>query len=237
MKQQELILPFEKVGIKDVGLVGGKNASLGEMISKLGSKGVRVPGGFIVTAEAYRYFLSERGLDVKIRDILKGLDTRNLKDLSSRAKLVRETIKNEVLPETLRLEIIKSYRLMEKRYGANTDMAVRSSATAEDLPGASFAGEHETYLGIRGVEDLLAAIRAAMASLFTDRAISYRVDKGFSHFKIALSVGVQKMVRSDTGASGVIFTLDTESGFPNVVVVNGSWGLGEMIVQGKVKPD
>jgi len=237
MRQQKLILPFEKVGIKDVGLVGGKNASLGEMISKLGSRGVRVPSGFIVTAEAYRYFLSERGLDVKIRDILKGLNTRNLKDLSSRAKLVRETIKNEVLPEALRLEIIKSYRLMEKRYGANTDMAVRSSATAEDLPGASFAGEHETYLGIRGVEDLLAAIRAAMASLFTDRAISYRVDKGFSHFKIALSVGVQKMVRSDTGASGVIFTLDTESGFPNVVVVNGSWGLGEMIVQGKVTPD
>ena len=237
MKNKKFILPLEEVGIRDVGLVGGKNASLGEMIGKLGPKGVRVPGGFVVTAEAYRYFLRERGLEKMIREVLRGLDTKNLNDLSRRGKLIRETVRKEEFPADLSLEIVKAYKLMEKRYGVDVDVAVRSSATAEDLPGASFAGEHETYLGIRGVNDLLPAVRAAMASLFNDRAISYRVDKGFGHFKVALSVGVQKMVRSDTGSAGVIFTLDTESGFPDVILINGSWGLGEMIVQGQVTPD
>ena len=250
MKNKKFILPFEEVGIRDVGLVGGKNASLGEMLSKLSPKGVRIPGGFIVTAEAYRYFLKSKiknqkskiqfkiqNLEEFIKQTLKRLDTKNLKDLATRGKLIREAIKNVEFPKDLEEEIIKAYQRMEKEYGKNVDVAVRSSATAEDLPGASFAGEHETYLGIRGTEDLLSAIRAAMASLFTDRAISYRVDKGFDHFKVALSVGVEKMVRADTGAAGVIFTLDTESGFPNVVLINGSWGLGEMIVKGQVTPD
>ncbi len=234
---KKLTLPFEKVGIKDVGLVGGKNASLGEMIRELGPKGVRVPSGFIVTAEAYRYFLKNTKLDIFIHRTLRGLRTENLFDLSRRGKLIREAITKQEFPEDLKAEIVKSYRTIERRYGKNVDVAVRSSATAEDLPGASFAGEHETYLGIRGVRELLPAVRAAMASLFTDRAISYRVDKGFDHFKVALSVGVEKMVRSDKGASGVMFTLDTESGFKDVVLINAVWGLGEMIVQGRVTPD
>ncbi len=233
--------PFIKnlsaVGIKDVADVGGKNASLGEMIQNLAPKGINIPGGFVVTATAYRYFLKQTGLAQFIRKALKGLDTKKLKDLSKRGKIIRETMKNSEFPKDLRREIIKAYKELEKKYGVNTDVAVRSSATAEDLPGASFAGEHETYLNIRGAEAVLEAVRASMASLFTNRAISYRVDKGFDHFKIALSVGVEKMVRSDLACSGVIFTLDTESGFPDVVLINGSWGLGEMIVQGEVTPD
>ncbi|MEK7180720.1 MAG: phosphoenolpyruvate synthase [Patescibacteria group bacterium] len=234
---KKLVLPMESVGIKDVAQVGGKNASLGEMLQNLKPKGINIPGGFIVTATAYQYFLKSTGLQKFIKDALKGLDTKNLRDMAERAKLVRETIKEKNFPADLKREIIKYYRLMEKKYGKNVDVAVRSSATAEDLPGASFAGEHETYLGIRGDEELMKAVRASMASLFTDRAISYRVDKGFDHFKISLSVGVQKMVRSDSGASGVMFTLDTESGFKDVVLINAVWGLGEMIVQGKVTPD
>jgi pyruvate,water dikinase len=237
MKSKKLILPFEEVGIKDVPLVGGKNASIGEMIRELGPKGMRVPGGFVVTAAAYRFFLKETGLDKLIKDTLKGLKTKNLKDLARRAKFVRKSIKEAKFPYPLKAAIERSYRNMEKRYGKNIDVAVRSSATAEDLPGASFAGEHETYLGIRGTEELIPAVRASMASLFTNRAISYRADKGFDHLAIALSVGVERMVRSDKGASGVMFTLDTESGFRDVVLINGSWGLGEMIVQGEVTPD
>src|SRR3989344_5599845 len=202
---KKFIVWMEEVGIEDVPLVGGKNASLGEMIKTLGAKGVSVPSGFIITAEGYRHFLRETGLEGKINETLKGLDTSKLKELA--------------------------------RVGKKIDTAVRSSATAEDLPGASFAGEHDTYLGIRGAEEVKEAARAAMASLFTDRAISYRVDKGFEHSKVALSVGVQRMVRSDSGASGVMFTLDTESGFKDVVIINGSWGLREMVVQGKVTPD
>ena len=228
---------FKEVGIEDVAEVGGKNASLGEMIQDLIPKGVNVPDGFIVTATAYRYFLKKTGLDEFIKKTLTGLNTRNLADLASRARLVREKIKNAEFPEDLKKEIIKGYRELEKRYGKNADVAVRSSATAEDLPGASFAGEHETYLNIRGTDQLIEAVRADMASLFTDRAISYRVDKKFDHLKVALSVGIQKMVRSDLGCSGVMFTVDTESGFKDVVLINGAWGLGEMIVQGEVTPD
>ncbi len=235
---QPYVLPYEKIGIKDVPQVGGKNASLGEMIVSLKAKGVPVPSGFVVTAAAYYHFMKDAKLDVFIAKTLKGLDTKDLKDLARRGKLIRETIVKASLPADLERDIAAAYHnFIEKRYGKNADVAVRSSATAEDLPGASFAGEQESYLGIRGIKDLLVAVRATMASLFTDRAISYRADRGFDHLKIALSVGVQKMVRSDKACSGVMFTLDTESGFPNVVLINGSWGLGEMIVQGEVTPD
>ena len=237
MATKIFIKKLSEIGIKDVPEVGGKNASLGEMIQCLGPKGVKIPDGFVVTATAYWYFLKNTGLEKFIKEKLQGLNTKNVTDLARRGKLIRETIKKAELPKDLEKEIINAYEAMEKEYGKNVDVAVRSSATAEDLPGASFAGEHETYLNIRGHEELLKAIKSAMASLFTDRAISYRVDKGFDHFKVALSVGVQKMVRSDLGCSGVMFTLDTESGFPNVVLINGSWGLGELIVQGEVTPD
>jgi pyruvate, water dikinase len=230
-------VPFEKVGIKDVGLVGGKNASSGEMIRTLASKGVPVPSGFIVTSSAYYYFLEKTGLDKFIRTTLKGLNTKNLGELEKRGKLIREKIIRAEFPDDLKAEILKGYRELEKRYGKNADVAVRSSATAEDLPGASFAGEQESYLGIRGAKEVQVAVRATMASLFTDRAISYRADRGFDHLKIGLSAGVQKMVRSDRACSGVMFSLDTESGFPNIVLINGSWGLGEMIVKGEVTPD
>jgi pyruvate,water dikinase len=235
--KHNFILKYEEVGIKDVGEVGGKNASLGEMIKTLRSKGVPVPSGFTVTATAYFHFLKETKLDAFIRATLKGLDTKNLKDLQRCGKLVRDAMMKTEFPGDLARAVGDGYRGLEKRYGKNADVAVRSSATAEDLPGASFAGEQESYLGIRGEKDLLGAVRATMASLFTDRAISYRADRGFDHLKIALSVGVQKMVRSDRACSGVMFTLDTESGFPNIVIVNGSWGLGEMIVKGEVTPD
>jgi pyruvate,water dikinase len=237
MKSQKHILKYEEVGIKDVGMVGGKNASLGEMIRTLGAKGVPVPSGFVVTASAYFYFLEKTGLGTFIKTTLKGLNTKNLKDLQRRAKMVRDAFMRTELPSDLAAEIVNGYRELEKRYGKNTDVAVRSSATAEDLPGASFAGEQESYLGIRGPAEVLKAVRATMASLFTDRAISYRQDRGFDHLKIALSAGVQKMVRSDRACSGVMFTLDTESGFRNIVLINGSWGLGEMIVKGEVTPD
>ncbi|MGC9602838.1 MAG: phosphoenolpyruvate synthase [Minisyncoccia bacterium] len=237
MESKKHIVTFEEVGIQDVGSVGGKNASLGEMIQTLGAKGVPVPSGFIVTASAYFYFLESTGLDEFIRKTLKGLDTKNLKELQRRGKIVRTAILRTVFPQDLQDEIMRGYHDLEKRYGKNADVAVRSSATAEDLPGASFAGEQESYLGIRGAKEVLVAVRATMASLFTDRAISYRADRGFDHLKIALSAGVQKMVRSDRACSGVMFTVDTESGFRNIVLINGSWGLGEMIVKGEVTPD
>ncbi len=236
-RARRLVLPLESVTMRDVPLVGGKNASLGEMIRTVGKKGVRVPGGFVITATAYREFIQSAGLESFIRNTLRGLDTSNVRDLARRGKKIRDAIARAPFPEELQQRVTEAYRKMERAYGRNVDVAVRSSATAEDLPGASFAGEHETYLGIRGVSALLRAAKLAMASLFTDRAISYRVDKGFSHFQVALSVGVQKMVRSDLGAAGVMFTLDTESGFRDVILINGSWGLGEMIVQGQVTPD
>lgn len=236
-KKKRLTVWFKEIGIKDVGLVGGKNASLGEMIQYLEPKGVPIPNGFVITADTYRYFLEETGLKKVIKDTLTGLSTKNLPDLARRCAKVREAIKATDFPKDLRAEIVRRYRELEKKYGINADVAVRSSATAEDLPGASFAGEHDTYLNIRGAAEVVRAVRSAMASLFTERATSYRVDKGFNHFKVALSVGVQKMVRSDLACSGVMFTVDTESGFKDVVLINGSWGLGEMIVQGEVTPD
>ncbi len=237
MKSKKLILKFEEVGIKDVPLVGGKNASLGEMIRTLKSKGVPVPSGFVVTATAYFYFLKKTKLDKFIKETLEGLDTKKLKDLHDRGSAIRYAITRAEFPKDLEREIVKAYRELEARYGKDVDVAVRSSATAEDLPGASFAGEQESYLGIRGAAEVSKAVRATMASLFTDRAISYRHDRGFDHFKVGLSAGVQKMVRSDRACSGVMFTLDTESGFKDVVLINGSWGLGEMIVKGEVTPD
>lgn len=241
---KKFILPFEKIEIKDVPLVGGKNASLGEMIKYLEPQGVNVPHGFAITSFAYYYFLenskppkSEVNLKKYIKETLKDLDTKNIPDLMKRGKLVREAIKESELPKDLEEEILKAYENLEKKYYKNVSVAVRSSATAEDLPGASFAGQQETYLNIRGGKELLRAVRYAMASLFTDRAISYREDKGFDHFKVGISIGVQVMVRSDLACSGVAFTLDTESGFKDVVLINGVWGLGEMIVQGKVIPD
>src|SRR3990167_642531 len=201
------ILSIGDIGRAGAGQVGGKNASLGELIKALVPQGVRVPQGFCVTAEAYYYYLAQTGLDAFISETIAGLNTKNLKELSRCAKLVRDTMYKTPFPTDLEKAILDSYAQMEKEYGKNVDVAVRSSATAEDLPGASFAGEHETYLGIRGGKDVVTATVCAMASLFTDRAISYRADKGFAHTKIALSVGVQKMVRGDKGASGVMFKI------------------------------
>ncbi len=229
---------FNELSIKDVPLVGGKNASLGEMYCQLDKKGVRVPNGFATTSVAYDYFMEEAGLKKKIRKILDGLDTHNMVDLSRRGARVRQTILRAEFPDDLKNEIIQAYKKLSSEYKTkNLDVAVRSSATAEDLPDASFAGQQETYLNIKGEEELLIAVKKCIASLFTNRAISYRTDKGFDHFKIALSVGVQKMIRSDLAASGVMFTIDTESGFRNAVLINSIYGLGENIVQGKVSPD
>jgi len=232
------IIPFKKIRHQDVPLVGGKNASLGEMISQLSKKGIRVPDGFATTAEAYFNFLKETGLDKKIKQILKNLDVSNISQLQEAGRKIRNLILKAQLPDGLKKEIIKNYRKLSKEYKEkNTDVAVRSSATAEDLPGASFAGQHETFLNIRGERQLLEAVKKCIASLFTNRAISYRTHLGFSHLEIALSVGIQKMVRSDLGSSGIIFTLDTETGFPNVVLINSIWGIGEMIVKGRITPD
>ena len=231
------IVWMHDISMDDVAQVGGKNASLGELIRAVVPKGVRVPHGFAITATAYYHYLKETGLDTFIEMTLKGLNTRNLSELSRCGKLIREKMRATPLPADLEKAISEAYTQMEQQYGKNTDVAVRSSATAEDLPGASFAGEQETYLNIRGTKDVVRASIWTMASLFTDRAISYRADKGFDHMKVALSVGVQKMVRSDRGASGVMFTVDTESGFRDLVLINAVWGLGELIVQGHVTPD
>ena len=237
MPPGRFIIDLSELTIDDVAEVGGKNASLGEMIQNLSVLSIKVPGGFAVTASAYRYFLDQTGLKAFIKERLSSLKRADLADLAKRAREVREKIKQTSFPKDLEEAIVKAHRAAEAKYGRGADFAVRSSATAEDLPNASFAGEHETFLNVRGRENILEAVKAAMASLFTERAISYRVDKNFDHFKVALSVGVQKMVRSDLGSSGVMFTLDTESGFADVVLINGSWGLGEMIVQGEVTPD
>jgi len=236
-KKQPLVLWFKQIRLSDVGLVGGKNASLGEMFSNLSKLGIKVPNGFAITAAAYRHFLQVTGLKKQIADTLKNLNTSNLRDLQARGKAVRQMILNAAIPTDLTDQIRVSYKELGKLYSANPDVAVRSSATAEDLPGASFAGQQETYLNVVGINEVLKAVKKGFASLFTDRAISYRHDKGFSHFDVALSIGVQKMVRSDVGSSGVAFTIDTETGFDNVVVINSIFGLGEFIVQGTVTPD
>jgi pyruvate,water dikinase len=228
---------FADTSIADVPLVGGKNASLGEMVRELSTQGVKVPNGFAVTAEGYRHFLHSTGLDERIKQILAGLDTTNMDNLQQRGNEVRHAILATAMPDDLEDEILEAYLNLNGTHTAPLDVAVRSSATAEDLPDASFAGQQETYLNVQGNASLLEHCRRSFASLFTDRAISYRVDKGFDHAVVALSIGVQRMVRSDLGASGVMFTIDTETGFRDAVLINAAYGLGENVVLGSVNPD
>lgn len=228
---------FSELSLADVPLVGGKNASLGELMRALALQGVKIPDGFAVTAEAYRYALERASAWDKLRQVLAGLDPADVQDLKARAAQARRIVYEAGLPAEVRDEILTAYRELERRNGAPLSVAVRSSATAEDLPQASFAGQQESYLNIVGGEALIEAVRRCFASLFTDRAIHYRTDQGFDHFKVYLSVGVQKMVRADLAASGVMFSLDTETGFRDVVFIEGSFGLGENVVQGTVDPD
>lgn len=228
---------FADITIDDVPRVGGKNASLGEMVRELSSKGVKVPDGFAITADAFRHFIHQAGLDAHIRAALADLDTHDMANLSERGHAVRQAILDASLPADLQALIREAYQQLQGAAKAPLDVAVRSSATAEDLPDASFAGQQETYLNVHGATALLETCKRCFASLFTDRAISYRVDKGFDHFKVALSIGVQRMVRSDLACSGVIFTIDTESGFRDAVMISAAYGLGENVVQGSVTPD
>lgn len=237
-REEKYILWFEEICNKDVPLVGGKNASLGEMFSKLTQKGLNIPDGFAITAQAYFYFLKENHLTELIRDILKGVDATDIKGIQERGKKIRKLILTAKIPQDLKIEIVQKYNQLSEKYKQkNTDVAVRSSATAEDLPSASFAGQQETFLNIKGGDYLLQATKECFASLFTDRAIVYREEMKFDHLKIGLSVGVQKMVRSDKASAGVMFSCDTESGFGDVVLINASYGLGENVVKGRVEPD
>jgi len=232
------IVQLDKVGMNDLELVGGKNASLGEMLQNLTKLGVNIPGGFVITVNAYQEFILHNNLDEKIRELVKQIDYSSVESLRRAGLQIRNLIRNGRFPSQLSKEIIDSYYALSKIYEQeSTDVAVRSSATAEDLPDASFAGQQETYLNVRGPAALMDAVRNCFASLFTDRAISYRESFKYDHFSVGLSVCIQKMVRSDLGSSGVAFSLDTESGFKDVVVINGSYGLGEMVVQGSVSPD
>ncbi len=235
--EDEFILWFQDTTIADVPLVGGKNASLGEMIRELRPKGIKIPDGFSITAAAYRYLLEENKLLEPIFETLKDLDTHDVQNLRERGAKVRQLILSAKFPDDLQSAILNAYHKLGAKMSNFPSVAVRSSATAEDLPDASFAGQQETYLNIQGDFALIDSCRRCFASLFTDRAISYRVDKGFDHFKIALSIGVQHMVRSDLASSGVMFSIDTESGFRNAVLINSAYGLGENVVQGSVNPD
>jgi len=234
---EPLVIPFEKLRMTDVEQVGGKNSSLGEMISQLADSGVRVPGGFATTALAYRDFLAQSGLDDRINAALDALDVDDVNALAACGAQIRQWIMETPFPTALTVEITEQYQRLVADSTADMSFAVRSSATAEDLPDASFAGQQETFLNIVGLENILHAIKEVFASLYNDRAISYRVHKGFIHADVALSAGVQRMVRSDKGAAGVLFTLDTESGFRDAVFVTSSYGLGETVVQGAVNPD
>ncbi len=237
-KSKEFILWFNEIGIEDIALVGGKNASLGEMYRNLTKKGVKVPNGFAITAYAYRYVLEKSGAMDDLKSALRGLNVKNIRALADAGRRARDIIMHCELPPELENAIVEAYQKLSKEYRtANTDVAVRSSATAEDLPEASFAGQQETFLNIHGVHELFDSCKRCFASLFTNRAIAYRAEHKFDHFKVYLSIGVQKMVRSDLACAGVIFTLDTETGFPDVVFVTGSYGLGESVVQGAVNPD
>lgn len=235
--QSEHVRWYGELKIEDVPLVGGKNASLGELLSSLTGAGVRVPDGFATTSEAYREYIRANNLEKRMRREIDGLASGK-QSLAKTGRAVRLLLRNGKFPKAVEREIREAYRELSKRYQEEeVDVAVRSSATAEDLPGASFAGQQETFLNVVGEEELVEACRNCYASLFTDRAISYRTEQGFDHMDVALSVGVQKMVRSDLSGSGVLFTIDTETGFPDVVVINASWGLGENVVQGAVNPD
>jgi pyruvate, water dikinase len=228
---------FAEIGIGDVSLVGGKNASLGELYRELASKGIKVPNGFAITAQAYWDLLHRTGLARRIKEILSGLDTQDAANLQQRGRAIRRELAGAALPDDLAAEIVGAYHELCVGAGEPIDVAVRSSATAEDLPDASFAGQQETYLNVQGEAALLESCKRCFASLFTDRAISYRQDKGFDHLKVGLSIGIQRMVRSDLAASGVMFSIDTETGFPDVVLINAAYGLGENVVQGSVNPD
>ncbi|MBE9004930.1 phosphoenolpyruvate synthase [Fortiea sp. LEGE XX443] len=236
-KERSLILWFDEVGIKDIPLVGGKNASLGEMIQQLTLKGVNVPTGFATTAYAYRYFIQSAGLEAKLRQLFSDLNVEDVNNLRERGEKARSLLLHTPFSDDLRGAIAKAYQSLCDKYQTQTDVAVRSSATAEDLPDASFAGQQETYLNIVGVEEVITACHKCFASIFTDRAISYRHTKGFDHFNVALSVGVQKMVRSDLATSGVMFSIDTETGFKDAALITAAYGLGENVVQGAVNPD
>jgi pyruvate,water dikinase len=228
---------FQEIGIEDVPLVGGKNASLGELYQELVPKGIHVPNGFAITADAYWDLLGRTRLDQRIKEILSGLDTQDAANLQQRGNAVRRQLVGAALPDDLQAEIIAAYHQLCEGAAEPVDVAVRSSATAEDLPNASFAGQQETYLNVQGEAALLESCKRCFASLFTDRAISYRQDKGFDHLKVGLSIGIQRMVRSDLASSGVMFSIDTESGFPDVVLIDAAYGLGENVVQGSVNPD
>ena len=233
----ENVVWLKDVGMSDVERVGGKNASLGEMISGLNSQGVRVPGGFATTAKAFESFLDHSDLKNKINELLSNLDITNIQELTKTGLLIREWVEEAPFPKDLHQSIVESYKKLTQQLGSDVTFAVRSSATAEDLPEASFAGQQETYLNVSGIDDILIAVRKVYASLYNDRAISYRVHQGFEHEMVSLSAGIQQMVRSDIGSSGVMFTLDTESGFEDVVFITSAYGLGETVVQGSVNPD
>jgi pyruvate, water dikinase len=237
MADANYIRGFQELGLKDVPLVGGKTASLGELYTALTPKGINVPDGFAVTAAAYRDALEESECREQLGHLVKGLDQCSVQDLARRAAAARELVYRATGTEKIRRQIFDAYAALERQYGRNMPVAVRSSATAEDLPNASFAGQHDSFINVRGKIAVFEACRRCFASLFTDRAIVYRNENGFDHMKIALSVAVMKMARADRAASGVIFTLDTETGFRDVVLVTGSYGLGENIVQGRVDPD
>ena len=233
----ENVVWLKDVGMSDVERVGGKNASLGEMISGLNSQGVRVPGGFATTAKAFESFLDHSNLKNKINELLSNLDITNIQELTKTGLLIRQWVEEAPFPKDLHQSIVESYKKLTQQLGSDVTFAVRSSATAEDLPEASFAGQQETYLNVSGIDDILIAVRKVYASLYNDRAISYRVHQGFEHEMVSLSAGIQQMVRSDIGSSGVMFTLDTESGFEDVVFITSAYGLGETVVQGSVNPD
>ena len=231
-----LVAPFEHLRMTDVESVGGKNASLGEMISQLAASGVRVPGGFATTAHAFRRFLAHNGLADRINARLAALNTEDVRALAEAGSEIRKWVEDTPFPADLQAAITAEFaKLTASSPGAS--FAVRSSATAEDLPDASFAGQQETFLNVVGIDDVLSKMKEVFASLYNDRAISYRVHKGFAHTDVALSAGVQRMVRSDLGSAGVMFTIDTESGFKEVVFITSSYGLGETVVQGAVNPD
>ena len=234
---KKLILWFKDIKYRDVPLVGGKNASLGEMQNQLSSKGINIPDGFALTTKAYWHYLKENGIDEKLEKIFQRFNPKSIKSLQITGKSSRELVLRGKVPQDLEEEITNAYRFLSKKYGENCEVAVRSSGVAEDAATASFAGQFETYLNVSGEEKLLEAIKKSIASAFTDRVIAYREEKKISQLKFGLSIGVQKMVRSDLASSGVIFTLDTESGFKNVVLINSIWGVGEMIVKGKITPD
>ncbi len=237
MSKSKWIVWFDEIGMSDLPLVGGKNASLGEMYRELSSRGVNIPYGFAITVDAYHYLLDSSGMRQKVEEQLRMLDVDDLHALQKTGSRIRQIIEGIEFPDDLKKEILDGYKKLCDRYGEETDVAVRSSATAEDLPDASFAGQQDTYLNIQGEVGLIGACKKCFASLFTNRAITYREHKHFNHFDVGLSIAVQKMVRSDLACSGIMFTLDTESGFRDVVFITGSYGLGENIVQGIVNPD